>query len=158
MRASVFPSSLVALIAVLTACSGPSGSKAEERKAKHASDTEAAWTALEAKDFEEARRRAAECIDDFFPRAVDLEKKLREAKAVLAKDKVTETEKREIHENGPLNDVATCWYILGRAYDHLGSPDKAKGPSKRHRDTRTRGVMTTRLARSGLLPTRRRAG
>jgi hypothetical protein len=99
---------------------------AVETKAKHQIETEAAWNAFRNGDYKEATRHAADCIDDFFPTAMGMEKKLREKKVLVPVDEVREAERQQIFQNGPLNDVAACWYIRGRAAEYSNDSAEAK--------------------------------
>jgi tetratricopeptide (TPR) repeat protein len=104
----------------------PSAVGDDQLTAKQQSKTDGAWEAFRRADYEDARRQAKACIDEHFPTALASEKKLRIEKAVVPKDVVSEAEKRQIFQNGPLNDVAACYYIFGRASEYLGARQDAK--------------------------------
>lgn len=93
----------------------------------HSQLTTAAWNAFNKQDFVEAIAKAQECIDGFKPQA------LREQKEYAAGGStpppvgaVSEDEKRKIFSRGGLNDVATCYFIKGKALENLSRIGEAK--------------------------------
>lgn len=87
--------------------------------------TAEAWQALEKKTFREAIAKADKCIESFESSAVKLQKQLEKANARVPKGEVTEEEKKVVHRNGLLNDVATCYFIKGKAHEGLKEKDAA---------------------------------
>jgi tetratricopeptide (TPR) repeat protein len=87
--------------------------------------TSEAWKALEKKTFLEAITKADKCIESFEASAVKLQKQLEKDKAKVPKGEVTEEEKKVVHKNGLLNDVATCYFIKGKAHEGLKEKDAA---------------------------------
>lgn len=94
--------------------------------------TREAWRSLDAKDYEATIKTAEECVTLFHEEALQ-EQKLLEEKGVPVppKGKVTKTEKKEIFRRGLLNDVATCWFILGKAHAGKGDKEKARKAFKK---------------------------
>lgn len=87
--------------------------------------TREAWRSLNAKDFEGTIKIAEECVTLFHEEALQEQKSLEEKHVpVPPKGKVTKNEKERIFSRGLLNDVATCWFILGKA--HAGKSNKEK--------------------------------
>jgi tetratricopeptide (TPR) repeat protein len=72
--------------------------------------TKASWDAFNAKDYNKAIEIADDCIDQFGPAA---ERMQRESRWEPPEGRVSESERERIHAQGPLNDVATCWFIKG---------------------------------------------
>ena len=101
---------------------------AEEKKGKPLNEraTAAAWMALEAEKFESAIKSADDCIGEFRGAAKRAQEKLEKEKAVIPANPTTEEQKQKIFENGLLNDVATCYFIKGRAAEKLGRKEDAK--------------------------------
>ncbi len=87
--------------------------------------TSEAWKALEKKTFQEAIAKADRCIESFEASAVKLQKELEKANARVPKGEVTEAEKKVVHKNGLLNDVAACYFIKGKAHEGLKEKDAA---------------------------------
>jgi tetratricopeptide (TPR) repeat protein len=88
---------------------------------RHVKVTTAAWKAFEKKEYQEAIRQADICIDEFRGFANRRQKELDEKKEQIPiGDDVTDQQKEAIFKNGPLNDVATCYYIKARAAHELG--------------------------------------
>lgn len=88
-------------------------------KARHEILTTAAWKALAKHDYNTATIRADDCLDDFLPLALRMQKKLEADKVKIAVGNVTEAEKKRIFANGVLNDVAACLYIKGFSSERL---------------------------------------
>ncbi len=80
----------------------------------------AAWDAYKAKKFADANKHADECITEFRGTANRRQKELTEKKVAVPNGRVTAEQKTAIHNNGPLNDVATAYYIKARAAAKLG--------------------------------------
>jgi hypothetical protein len=89
--------------------------------------TREAWDALNADKPKLAIERADECIHKFRGQADLLQSKLSNAHAADPPvGAVTESQKRAIHQNGLLNDVATCFFIKGEAWRKLGNKGEAR--------------------------------
>jgi hypothetical protein len=91
----------------------------------HEKQTAAAWEAFKKADYAEAVRRADICIDEFSGSARRRQKELDEQKERVPSGRGDARQKEAIFRNGTLNDVATCYYIKGRALDKLGRKDDA---------------------------------
>lgn len=101
---------------------------------KNALLTKRAWDPFNEEKYEEAIRRADECIDEFVKQARRDEEKLEEEKAPLPPTgKVADQDKETIIERGVLNDVATCYYIKGRSLEYVHQIEQAK---KTYQETR----------------------
>jgi len=88
--------------------------------------TTAAWEAFNKGNYADAITAADKCIDEFAPAAKKTQSSLEGEKASVPNGKVTDEEKAKIFANGPLNDVATCWFIKGRSSEKLKHLDDAK--------------------------------
>ena len=85
-----------------------------QNKPLHEAQTKAAWDAVVQKKFPAAKRHAEDCIDEFRGTARRLQKQIEETGRKIPKGKVKDQATRDaIFKNGPLNDVATCYFILG---------------------------------------------
>jgi hypothetical protein len=85
-----------------------------------------AFKAYTAKDYGEAIDAALECIADFKIPAQTIQKRLREQNLPEPPTgKVKPEMREEIHRNGPLNDVATSYWILGRSLEKKGKKAEA---------------------------------
>lgn len=82
--------------------------------------TTSAWDAYKGGQFEEAIRRADECLKLFDSDARSLQDELKEKKTPSPKiGKTSDSERDEILGRGPLNDVATCFFIKGETYSKM---------------------------------------
>ena len=89
--------------------------------------TTAAWRAFNAKDYPQAIAKAQECIDEFRGSADREQAELEKQKVPSpAKGKVTEVEKQAIFARGLLNDVGTCYFIIGRSAEYLDRKDLSR--------------------------------
>jgi hypothetical protein len=90
--------------------------------------TTAAWDAYNDKDYGKAIAKAQECVDEFKASADREQAKLEnEGVPLPPTGKVSDAEWHVIIERGLLNDVATCYFIIGRSAEHLGQIDVARG-------------------------------
>ena len=88
--------------------------------------TALAFEAYNSGNYDEAIKAARECIDDFKTRAETIQKGLKEQNSPEPPTGKVESKTREkIHENGPLNDVATSYWILGRSLEKKGKKAEA---------------------------------
>jgi tetratricopeptide (TPR) repeat protein len=88
--------------------------------------THDAWRFLGAKDYDSTIRTAEECVILFQDQAVSQQNELAQQKMAVPLGKVTREEKESIFQRGLLNDVATCWFILGKAQAAVGDKEKAE--------------------------------
>lgn len=89
--------------------------------------TTAAWNALNAKNYVAAIAKAQECVDEFGRSADREQSDLEKQKTPQPpKGKVTDAERQMILARGLLNDVATCYFIIGRSAEYLGRMDLAR--------------------------------
>jgi len=92
----------------------------------HESLTTSAWNAYNNKDYDEAIEKSNDCIDEFEPAALKLQKQLEEGKVPLPPTgKVDEKTEKEVFSHGLLNDVATCWFIKGRSLERQKKVEEA---------------------------------
>jgi tetratricopeptide (TPR) repeat protein len=88
--------------------------------------TREAWKLLDAKNYDGAIKKAEECVALFQDEALKEQKSLDVKGAPPPpKGKVSKNEKGMIFSRGLLNDVATCWFILGKAHTEKGDKEKA---------------------------------
>jgi hypothetical protein len=88
--------------------------------------TSEAWDAFNKKDWMTAIGKADECIKQFRDMADDEQKQLESSKASVPTGTVSKSEKDQIMKRGPLNDVATCFFIKGQAEEALGHTAEAR--------------------------------
>lgn len=88
--------------------------------------TTEAWEAFNRGDFGTTIQKAQECIDKFQDEADDEQKQLEKDHVTVPKGVVSKEQKEEIVRRGPLNDVATCFFVKGQAAEKLGQNDEAK--------------------------------
>ncbi len=89
--------------------------------------TSRAWQALNKGDYRRAIMYADKCIDEFRGGANRAQARLEKETASLPPTgKVSASEKNIILARGLLNDVATCFFIMGRAAEYLGRKEDAK--------------------------------
>jgi tetratricopeptide (TPR) repeat protein len=125
-RASIgFAVSACILIHASTGLFAQADSKSQPAPSRNEQLTADAWKALEKKTFREAIAKADKCIESFEGSAVKLQGQLEKASARVPKGEVTEEEKKVVHKNGLLNDVATCYFIKGKAHEGLKEKDAA---------------------------------
>ena len=100
---------------------------AEEEQPPHVQLTAAAWDALNSGTFERSIAKADKCIEKFVEVAKKEQQELENHKTPKPPTgTVTEEEKATVLHRGPLNDVATCYYIKGRALEALKRMEDAK--------------------------------
>lgn len=90
--------------------------------------TNKAWRAYNKKDYKSAIAYAKDCINEFKPAADDEQSDLnkRSADPPPIGEVLDNNERREIFDRGPLNDVATCYWIMGRSAEKLGLTEEAR--------------------------------
>jgi hypothetical protein len=77
--------------------------------------TTSAWKSMEAKNYDEAITNAQKCIDLFKQDALDQQKALT----------APATDKDEVFKSWALNDVGTCYFIVGTANEKLNKNKEA---------------------------------
>ncbi|MCX5801291.1 MAG: hypothetical protein NTX17_07895 [Candidatus Eisenbacteria bacterium] len=94
---------------------------------KNVALTTAAWNAFNAGNYPLAISKARECIDEFRGAADRQQAKLEKQKVSSPSEgRVGQTERQKILARGPLNDAATCYYVIGRSAEYLNKLDLAK--------------------------------
>lgn len=89
--------------------------------------TAAAWDALNGEDYSEAVAKATECIREFRASADREQSRLENGGVPLPPTgKVSEAVKQAVLARAMLNDVGTCYYIVGRSAEHLNQNDNAR--------------------------------
>ena len=90
--------------------------------------TTAAWADLEKGNFDAAIKNAKTVIEDFEPDADVDQEKLKKAHAAEPPlgTPTSKKEEQDTLKRGPLNDVATCHWIIGQAYEKKGDLSQAK--------------------------------
>lgn len=88
--------------------------------------TTLAWEAFLADKYQQAVALAERCIKEFRRTADDMQKELKEHGAPSpVVGSVPEPERTAIFNRGPLNDVASCYFIKGEAYARLAESARA---------------------------------
>jgi tetratricopeptide (TPR) repeat protein len=88
--------------------------------------TSKAWKSYEDKKYEKAISEAEECIDTFVGQAEITQEELIKGKVPEPSTNPKSKEEIEkIHSRGLLNDVGTCYFIVGESYSKLGNKEKA---------------------------------
>jgi hypothetical protein len=97
-------------------------------QAEHERLTTNAWARLKTNppDHAGAITNAEKCIAEFKEAAKDMQEKLEREQPRLPIGSATPETKEKIFANGPLNDVATCYFIVGEAHRLLISSDNAR--------------------------------
>lgn len=112
----LFRSFLGALMLVLASCQAAPPLDPPE----HEKETAAAWLAFKGGDVRGAIRHADVCIREFRGAANRRQKELDDKKELVPSGRVNAAQKEAIFKNGPLNDVATCYYIKALSAARLG--------------------------------------
>ncbi|XHR27261.1 MAG: beta-glucanase precursor [Chthoniobacteraceae bacterium] len=79
--------------------------------------TTKAWQALDGKRYEEVAGYTGKCIEMFKAKAVEMQKALTAPPAT--------DDKAKVFANWALNDVGTCYFILGKSLEAQGKPKDA---------------------------------
>ncbi len=96
--------------------------------------TTEAWNAFNKADFNGAIAKAEECIDKFKDDADDKQQDLRRKNTPEPPtDEFSPTERDTILKRGPLNDVATSFFIIGQSEEELYRRGKGKDPQHNER-------------------------
>jgi hypothetical protein len=93
--------------------------------------TREAWRSLEAKDYAITISKAEECITLFEDAALKEQNALEKEGVFVPIGKVNKDEKERIFKRGLLNDVATIWFILGKAHAGNGNKELAEKAFKK---------------------------
>lgn len=88
--------------------------------------TQKAWDAYKNGHYVEAMTSAESCIETFSDSANQIQEDLENRRMAIPKGAVSEAQKTMIHQNGLLNDVATCTYIKGLSAKRLGKVNEAR--------------------------------
>jgi len=92
----------------------------------HVTLTTNAWQGLNNENYTDAIKYSDECIDQFEQEAFRIQKKLETNGYQLPDlESLTKEQEDEIFRHGVLNDVATCWYIKGRALEKSNNKENA---------------------------------
>jgi hypothetical protein len=110
-----------------TACAQQDNNQTNSPTNKSISEqaTADAWDAYNSGKFETAITNADICIDESRGQAIRLQAKLEKEKPELPTGEVSDDVKKKIFANGPLNDVATCYFIKGRSEEKLAKKEDA---------------------------------
>lgn len=116
----------------------PSGQSLNEKM------TSQAWAFFEKGDYRGAIKAADECISKFKASADREQKALDAAKEEVPASPDDAQERDRIFKRGPLNDVATCYYIVGESHLKLASRETGEA-AKVHRLGARNAYETTTL-------------
>jgi tetratricopeptide (TPR) repeat protein len=118
---------VVILLAAATAVFAARSSGTQNRTPLNSQLTSQAWQSLNKGDYRRAIESARKCIDEFRDGANRAQAQLEKEHAPLPPvGKVLAADKKIILARGLLNDVATCFFIMGRAAEYLGRKEDAK--------------------------------
>jgi hypothetical protein len=102
------------------------GMKIAGSRSPHMAFTERAWADYKAGDYQAALDPAGRCVREFKGAADRLQEQLAGDRVQIPEGKVGPEEQARIFENGVLNDVATCLWIMGRSRENLRQFDQAR--------------------------------
>lgn len=85
-----------------------------------------AWDEFNKGDWRAAVQKAGDCVSQFRDSADDEQADLEKRHALIPSGKVSKQAQIEIIDRGPLNDVATSFWIEGQALEKLNDIDGAK--------------------------------
>jgi hypothetical protein len=106
--------------------------------------TTEAWGAFNKGDFNGAIAKAKQCIHDFRDDADDKQEELKKNKASDPPlDKFTAEEREETLRRGPLNDVATSFFIIGDSEERLFQKDNDPQHNQRAKEAYTQACGYT---------------
>jgi tetratricopeptide (TPR) repeat protein len=94
-------------------------------KPPHGVYTFLAWEDFNRGAYQEAIAHATRCVKDFQNIAVAMQQKLASQGVRLPVGAVSSSTKAQIDENGVLNDVATCLFIIGKSAEGRGDVQAA---------------------------------
>ena len=106
--------------------------------------TTEAWQKFNKPDYKAAIAKAEECIDKFKDDADEKQDELKKKNASEPPtDTFSDSERNEIVKRGPLNDVATSFFIIGQSEEELYKHDKDTQHIQRAKDAYTQGCRYT---------------
>lgn len=125
----------VALGALLLVATGSLLSQTPQKDEETSSEacTASAWDLYNRKDYSGAAKKARSCVY-FFQGKANAQEKEMDGKTVPPIGEVSETEKQNIVKRGQLNDVATCYFIVGSSYERLYLRKVESGSKKNEED------------------------
>jgi hypothetical protein len=90
--------------------------------------TSEAWESLTAGDHASTIKKVGECIKEFYRDAENMQKDLKAQNVPLPPTGHVDdaAKKKEILSRGPLNDVATCYFIQGKTYLKMAESSPAE--------------------------------
>jgi hypothetical protein len=112
------------------ASSSPSATPGPESKNQRM--TREAWEPYNVDNFDKAIEKADECIHEFHREAERLQAELNKTPGTPPPvgRVIDDAAREEIFSRGPLNDVATCYFIKGEAYTKLSRRAEGKQKTK----------------------------
>ena len=88
--------------------------------------TNESWKHYDNQDYERAIESARACVNEFGGEASRIQLQLeKDGAEVPPTVNVSASQKAEIFKHGVLNDVAACYYVIGRSSECLGQIDQA---------------------------------
>ncbi len=142
------PSAAPADSAAPSDAASPAAGTADFGDFKSSTLTSKAWAALQANNLDLVKAYTQKCISSFEKQALDMQK------GITAP--VDTSDKEKVFANWALNDVGTCYFILGSALEKSGDKRARSKPIRRsRRNSPTRNAGTPRVG-SGRRPTRRK--
>jgi len=131
---------LVALLALSSCCATLFGQGAKDSQQL----TIEAWQKFNKADYKAAIAKAEECIDKFKDDADDKQDELKKKNTPEPPtDTFSDSERNEIVKRGPLNDVATSFFIIGQSEEELYKHDKDSQHIQRAKDAYTQACRYT---------------
>ena len=113
---NLFIISLLVVCSCLTCCSVHS-KELDFGDGRSETLTRKAWDSYEAAKYDDAIGFAKECIKSFQEQAVEMQKGLKEP--------VDTADKQAVESLWALNDVGTCYYVLGQVFEKQDKSDQA---------------------------------
>jgi tetratricopeptide (TPR) repeat protein len=101
-------------------CTGAEALDFGDRSA--ATITGKAWAALDSQSYEDAIGYAKKCVELYEKQAVEMQKELKEP--------VPDTDKEAVLKKWALNDVGTCYFIMGQALEQQKKREEAMAAYK----------------------------
>ncbi|WP_435006069.1 serine/threonine protein kinase [Tundrisphaera lichenicola] len=95
-------------------------------RALHMVYTDQAWDYYRAKDYKKAIEAASLCVKDFQGDANRIQKQLLNQSIDFPEGKASPEVRDKIFQNGVLNDVATCLWIMGRSLEETQESERAR--------------------------------
>jgi hypothetical protein len=130
----------VALLALGTCCGTLFGQADKDSQQL----TIEAWQKFNKPDYKAAIAKAEECIDKFKDDADEKQDELKKKNtSEPPTDTFSDSERNEIVKRGPLNDVATSFFIIGQSEEELYKHDKDPQHIQRAKDAYTQACRYT---------------